>query len=222
MERIVIKREGIEEKFQTRKIVNAIFWLLEGLPLNDDYDIVYKILKELDLKVPERVTTEELDYLVLKAVEQLIPQHTMYDQIATRQLLKIIKRKIELRFHSLDELIRYGVAEKIYNERLLNFDLLKLEKALEPGRDYLLDYFGLSTLRDRYFSRDRDFELIEKPQWFFMRVAMGIGKDESEIIKIYDKISQLEYLHSTPTLYNSGTTTNQYSSCYIECQEKIQ
>ena len=215
MERTVVKRDGVEEKFQTRKIVNAIFWLLEGLDIQDDYDIVYKILKELDLKVPERVTTEELDYLVLKAIEQLIPRHTIYDQIATRQLLKIIKRKIELRFKSLTELIQFGVEQGIYNQRLLDFDVKKLEKAIVPKRDYMLEYFGLSTLRDRYFSRDRNYELIEKPQWFFMRVAMGIGKDEKEIIKIYDKISQLDYLHSTPTLYNSGTTTNQYSSCYI-------
>lgn len=215
MERIVIKRDGVEEKFQTRKIVNAIFWLLEGLEVKDDYDLVYKILKELDLKVPERVTTEELDYLVLKAIEQLIPRASIYDHLATRQLLKIVKRKIALRFQSFPDMITFGVKEGIYHKKLLDLDLQRLEAAIDMDRDYLLDYFGLTTLRDRYFSRDRHSELIEMPQWFFMRVAAGIGETEEQVIKIYHKISQLEYLHSTPTLYNSGTTTSQYSSCYI-------
>ncbi len=215
MDRIVVKRDGVEEKFQTRKIVNAIFWLLENLKVKDDYDLVYKILKELDLKVPERVTTEELDYLVLKAIEQLIPRASIYDQLATRQLLKIIKRKIALRFQTFSELAKFGVEQGIYKQELLDLNLEMLEQALDPNRDYLLDYFGLSTLRDRYFSRDRQYELIEMPQWFFMRVAAGIGENEDQVIKIYDKLSKLEYLHSTPTLYNSGTTTSQYSSCYI-------
>jgi len=219
MNRIVVKRDGAEEKFQTRKIVNAVFWLLEGLDVKDDYDLVYRIMKEVDLKVPERVTTEELDYLVLKAIEQLIPRNTIYDKLATRQLLKIITRKLDLRFKSFAEFVRFAVQEKILKKELLNFDLPALETALDESRNDTLDYFGLSILQDRYFCRDRNFELIEKPQWFFMRVAMGIANDEAQAVKIYHKLSALEYLHSTPTLYNSGTTTSQYSSCYINVME---
>ena len=219
MERYVIKRDGKEERFQTRKIVNAIFWLLEEHDLNDDYDIVFKILKELDLKVPERVTTEELDYLVLKAIEQLIPKNVIYDELATRQLLKILYRRIDKKFSSFKEYVEYGVAEQILQPVLLKLNLNKLETAIDYTRDSTLDYFGLSILRDRYFCRDRHYDIIEKPQWFFMRVAMGIGENTKQIIEIYDKLSRLEYLHSTPTLYNSGTITSQYSSCYINVVE---
>ncbi len=215
MQRIVIKRDGTEEKFQMKKLINAIFALLEGMDIPDDYEIVFTIAKELDLKIPERVTTQELDTLVLKAIEQLIPKHYIYDTLAARQLLKLINREIDRRFSSFKEAIEFGVKEGLYKEELLKFDIDKLEDALVYQRDRNLDYFGLTTLRDRYFTRDREGNIIEKPQWFFMRVAMGIGNSEDEIIKIYDKISKLEYLHSTPTLYNSGTTTNQYSSCYV-------
>ncbi len=214
MQRIVIKRDGTEEKFQMKKLINAIFALLDGLDIPDDYEIVFKIAKELDLKIPERVTTEELDYLVLKAIEQLIPKHLIYDTLASRQLLKIINRRIDRRFSSFKDYIHYGVQEKLLKEDLLNFDIDYLEQNIDYSRDSLLDYFGLTTLKDRYLTRDREFEIIEKPQWFFMRVAMGIGNNEEEILKVYNKISKLEYLHSTPTLYNSGTTTNQYSSCF--------
>ncbi len=215
MQRVVIKRDGTVEKFQMKKLINAIFSLLEGLKLEDDYETVFKIAKELDLKIPEKVSTEELDLLVLKAIEQLIPTHYLYDTLATRQLLKIINKDIDRRLSSFKEAIQFGVKEGLYKKELLDFDLDKLEEALDYSRDLLLDYFGLTTLRDRYFTRDREGRIIEKPQWFFMRVAMGIGNNEDEIIKIYNKISNLEYLHSTPTLYNSGTVVNQYSSCYI-------
>ncbi len=215
MQRIVIKRDGTEEKFQMKKLINAIFALLEGMDIPDDYEIVFRIAKELDLKIPERVTTQELDTLVLKAIEQLIPKHYIYDTLAARQLLKLINREIDKRFKSFKEAIEFGVKEGLYKEELLNFDIDKLEEAIVYQRDRNLDYFGLTTLKDRYFTRDREGNIIEKPQWFFMRVAMGIGNSEDEVIKIYDKISKLEYLHSTPTLYNSGTSTNQYSSCYV-------
>jgi len=214
MQRIVVKRDGTEEKFQMKKLINAIFALLEGMDIPDDYEIVFKIAKELDLKIPERVTTQELDTLVLKAIEQLIPKHYIYDTLAAKQLLKLINREIDKRFPTFKDAIIFGVKENLYKEELLNFDLDRLEKALDYSRDSLLDYFGMTTLKDRYFTRDREGNIIEKPQWFFMRVAMGIGNNEEEVIKIYNKISKLEYLHSTPTLYNSGTVTHQYSSCF--------
>ncbi|WP_297492516.1 ribonucleoside-diphosphate reductase subunit alpha, partial [Persephonella sp.] len=215
MQRIVVKRDGTEEKFQMKKLINAIFALLEGMDIPDDYEIVFKVAKELDLKIPERVTTQELDTLVLKAIEQLIPKHYIYDTLAAKQLLKLINREIDKRFSSFKEAIHFGVEEGLYKKDLLQFDLDRLEDALDYSRDTLLDYFGMTTLRDRYFTRDREGNIIEKPQWFFMRVAMGIGNNEEEVLKVYDKISKLEYLHSTPTLYNSGTSTNQYSSCYV-------
>ncbi len=215
MQRIVVKRDGTEEKFQMKKLINAIFALLEGMDIPDDYEIVFKVAKELDLKIPERVTTQELDTLVLKAIEQLIPKHYIYDTLAAKQLLKLINREIDKRFSSFKEAIHFGVEEGLYKKDLLQFDLDRLENALDYSRDTLLDYFGMTTLRDRYFTRDREGNIIEKPQWFFMRVAMGIGNNEEEVLKVYDKISKLEYLHSTPTLYNSGTSTNQYSSCYV-------
>jgi len=215
LQRIVIKRDGTEEKFRMKKLIDAIFSLLEGLEgIEDDFETVFRITKELNLKIPERVTTEELDNLVLKAIEQLIPTHYIYDTIATRQLLKIINKDIDRRLSSFKEAIEFGVKEGLYKEDLLKFDLDRLEKAIDYSRDENLNYFGLITLRDRYFTRDREGRIIEKPQWFFMRVAMGIGNTEDEVIKIYNKLSNLEYLHSTPTLYNSGTTTNQYSSCF--------
>ena len=219
MEKSVIKRDGTKERFQTKKIVNAIFSILEGFELNDDYEIVYKILKELELKIPEEITTEELDILVLKAIEMLIPNHYIYDTLAARQLLKIINRKVDKRFKAFRDFIDFGVKEKLLNENIKSFNIAELESSIDYSRDDLLDYFGLATLKDRYCLKDFNLEILEKPQWFFMRVALGIGNTDREVLDVYNKISLLEYLHSTPTLYNSATTINQYSSCYINVVE---
>lgn len=215
MERVVVKRDGHIEKFQMKKLIDAIFALLDGLDLPDDYEIVFRVAKELDLKIPEKVTTEELDYLVLKAIEHLIPKNYIYDTLATRQLLKIINKSIDKKFRSFKEYVEYAVSESLLKPELLSFDIDFLQSHIDYKRDFNLDYFGLSTLKDRYLMKNREFETIEKPQWFFMRVSMGIGNNEDEILKIYNKLSNLEYLHSTPTLFNSGTLTNQYSSCYV-------
>lgn len=215
MKRTVIKRDGAEEPFRTQKIINAIFHIIQGLKVEDDYDLVFKIMKELDLKVPERVTTEELDQLVLKAIEQLIPKHPVYDTLATRQLLKLINKDINRRLENFDDYLEQAFEQDLLDERLREFDVKLLADTLSFERDALLDYFGLTTLKDRYLMKNRDGQTIEKPQWFFMRVAMGIGNSNEEVVKLYEKLSKLEYLHSTPTLFNSGTTTSQYSSCYV-------
>lgn len=215
MKRTVIKRDGSEQPFRTQKIINAIFDIIQGLKVEDDYELVFKIMKELDLKVPDRVTTEELDKLVLKAIEQLIPKHPVYDTLATRQLLKIVDKDINRRLGSFKEYLEQAFDQDLLDERLREFDFDLLSKTLDVGRDGLLEYFGLTTLKDRYLMRNRDDEIIEKPQWFFMRVAMGIANSNEQIVQMYEKLSRLEYLHSTPTLFNSGTTTSQYSSCYV-------
>jgi len=215
MHRTVIKRDGSEERFRTQEIINAIFEIIKGMEVEDDYELVFKIIKELDLKVPERVTTEELDVLVLKAIEHLIPKHPIYDTLATLQLLKLINKRIDRKFKSFSDYLKFNIESGYLKQELAEFNLQKIENAINYKNDRLLDYFGLTTLRDRYLSKDTEQEVIEKPQWFFMRVAMGIGNDEPEVIAIYEKMSRLEYLHSTPTLFNSGTSVSQYSSCYV-------
>ena len=215
MHRTVIKRDGSEERFRTQEIINAIFEIIKGMEVEDDYELVFKIIKELDLKVPERVTTEELDVLVLKAIEHLIPKHPIYDTLATLQLLKLINKRIDRKFKSFSDYLKFNIESGYLKQELAEFNLQKIENAIDYKNDRLLDYFGLTTLRDRYLSKDTEQEVIEKPQWFFMRVAMGIGNDEPQVIAIYEKMSHLEYLHSTPTLFNSGTSVSQYSSCYV-------
>jgi ribonucleoside-diphosphate reductase alpha chain len=62
----------------------------------------------------------------------------------------------------------------------------------------------VKILYDRYLLRDEAGRLLETPQYFFMRVAMGIALGENEsntewAIKFYNCISSFDYMPSTPT-----------------------
>lgn len=99
------------------------------------------------------------------------------------------------------------------------YDLEQLSRALVPERDLQFTYLGLQTLYDRYFihSKQTRFEL---PQAFFMRVAMGLATDEEDdreerAIEFYNLLSSFDFMSSTPTLFNAGTTRPQLSSCYL-------
>jgi ribonucleoside-diphosphate reductase alpha chain len=92
----------------------------------------------------------------------------------------------------------------------------KLNDAIETERNTLFEYFGLRTIYDRYLLRHpgrRD--ALETPQYFFMRVACGLAQGVGEAIALYRLFSSLEYMPSTPTLFNAATTHQQLSSCFL-------
>jgi ribonucleoside-diphosphate reductase alpha chain len=116
------------------------------------------------------------------------------------------------------DFIKKGVEAELLDERMLQFDMVALGAALKPERDEQFGYLGLQTLYDRYFLHIED-RRIELPQAFFMRVAMGLSLGEVErearAIEFYNILSSFDFMSSTPTLFNSGTTRPQLSSCYL-------
>ena len=81
-----------------------------------------------------------------------------------------------------------------------------------PTRDRAFEYFGLRTLYDRYLLRHPKTRLvIETPQHFFMRVACALAENVAETLELYRLFSSLEYMPSSPTLFNAGTRHEQLS-----------
>jgi ribonucleoside-diphosphate reductase alpha chain len=118
------------------------------------------------------------------------------------------------------ENVRRGVDCDILDERLLDrFDLDALAQYLVPERDAHFEYMALETLYQRYFLKTADDERLELPQAFWMRVAMGLALDEDDpqarATEFYDALSTLDFTPSSPTLFHSGTTHPQLSSCYL-------
>lgn len=122
----------------------------------------------------------------------------------------------------LESYIHKGIELGILNAELGEFDLKILGKAIKPQNDLLFTYLGFQTLYDRYFIHSLGTR-YELPQAFFMRVAMGLALNEDKTlnnretraIEFYELLSSLDFMSSTPTLFNAGTVRSQLSSCYL-------
>jgi ribonucleoside-diphosphate reductase alpha chain len=111
-----------------------------------------------------------------------------------------------------------GVGWGQLDPELAAFDLDRLGAAIRPERDLAFTFLGLQTLYDRYLLH-HDGTRYELPQAFFMRVAMGLALREDEreerAIEFYELLSSFDFMSSTPTLFNAGTTRPQLSSCFL-------
>lgn len=219
MSKIIVHRNGTEELFQTEKIIKAIQNIIEPLKLDDPFVHMFKIIKHFELKLPDRISTSEIDRLLLKAMEWLISEDPTYDRIASAQLAKIINKNIESRFLTFKEYVTYAVQAWLLREEMLSFNIDELEWYLDPSRDGLLNFFALANFEKKYQLADYEKNKLEKIQRTWMRMAMGIARCEpaetrNEFAKkLYDQISQLKYIHSH--FFNSGSPRSQMSSCFI-------
>ncbi len=122
------------------------------------------------------------------------------------------------------EYIRYGIKIGRLNPKLKEYQVDKLARALDPMADLEFDYLGIQTLYDRYLIIDKTQGLakqrrIETPQFFWMRVAMGLfhaeEDRETKAKTLYKLYKGRRFCSSTPTLFNAGTCHSQLSSCYL-------
>ena len=189
------------------------------------------LFNEVNSYVFDRITEEELDRAKILAARTRIEIEPDYSIVAARLLLNLAYKHVfgysisqsedletiykEHFTKYLDEAIKAGLVHK----SLKAFDLEKISNALKPERDGSFLYMGLQTIFDRYLLHKSD-RRIEAPQYFWMRVSMGLAanepKDQDEkAIEFYNILSTFRFVSSTPTLFNSGTKHPQLSSCYL-------
>ena len=221
----VKKRNGRLQDFNVDKINASAQRACEGIQNVSASEIVL----DAQLQLYEKVKTFEIDQALILSAREKIEKEPNYSQVASALVLNNLYKEVfkegvdsdvfELQYRktfviSIKRLVKSGRFDK----RLLDFDLKALSEALAPSRDKLLKYLGAQILYDRYFTRE-DGKLMEVPQTFWMRVAMGLAINEPEkeaaAIKFYNLLSQFRYTSSTPTLFNSGTAHSQLSSCYL-------
>ena len=90
-----------------------------------------------------------------------------------------------------------------------------LDSTIIYDRDYGFDYFGFKTIEKSYLLKV-DGKIVERPQHMYMRVAIGIHKNDIDsAIKTYHLMSERWFTHATPTLFNAGTPKPQMSSCFL-------
>ncbi len=229
----VIRRDGSRVPFDVTQIRAAIERFC-GEDLKPS--IIDQIVMESLSNIYDGISTSEINQALIMSLRARIEQDPLYSYLAARVLRNDLYRDV-IRVDQFDahfeETYRLGLAESIklgvaagrLDERMLNHDLKKLSRAIDPSRDQLFNYLGIQTLYERYFIRDSDQRILEVPQYFWMRVAMGLALEEKKSIRLektiefYNGISSLRYVPSTPTLFHSGTAHPQMSSCYLTTVE---
>ena len=212
----VRKRNGSLEPVDINKIVRAITRCCVNLPSVDSLRIATKTISGLY----DGATTKELDKLSIQTAASLIFEEPEYSRLGARLLNQYVEKEVRNQeIHSFSQSIAFGVKEGLIGERVANFvveNARKLNDAIDQTRNDLFEFFGLRTLYDRYLLKNpMTRDVIETPQFFWMRVACGLSENPYEAIDLYNLFSSLEYVPSTPTLFNSGTQHEQLSSCFL-------
>ena len=227
----ITKADGTRVPHNADKINRSIERAAAGLP--DPIPMVTQIATETRLTLYDGITTTELDQATISAAVQNIKEDIDYDKIATRLLLKTVYRRVigEYDKENIDDLkakhkiafisyIKRGVADKrLHYNMERKFDLEALSSALEVERDDIFTYAGLDGLINRYFLKSEKGEPFETPQFFFMRVAMGLSYNEKNPTeyakKFYQKMSRQHYIAGGSTNLGAGTVKPSLSNCFL-------
>ncbi len=217
----VTKRNGTSATLDESKIMKCIQWACNGLNVSP-----MSIFEPVRKAIYEGIGTKDIHKLTIgEAASQISVENQDANYVAARLTLQEVYKQAANSVHytHLRSYIVHASDLGLLNDQMANakkFDFDKLNSAIKPERDFLFGYLGIQTLADRYFLRENPphGRIIELPQHFWMRVAMGIALKEHEpteaAIEFYNILSTLEFVSSTPTLFNSGTRHSQLSSCY--------
>lgn len=225
----VVKRDGSLTSLAVEKIVDCLERTCNEVGLAVSHGLILdEVVKNLFDKIK---THEVLDILILSAAV-LTEKDPAYSKAAAAFLLQKIYKEvmtISLKNEDLEQTYRsafitgieQGVICDHFDQRLKDFDLAYLSKALVIERDQEFEYLGLQTLHDRYLAKlnENSRTTVETPQAFWMRVAMGLALNEPDknerAREFYNLISQLLFVPSTPTLLHAGLKRPQLSSCFL-------
>jgi ribonucleoside-diphosphate reductase alpha chain len=212
----VRKRAGHFEPVDVTKIVRAVQRCCIGLEEVDPMRIATRTISGLY----DGATTRELDQLSIQTSASLIAEEPQYSRLAARLLGAFIDKEVRNQdIMSFSQSVRAAHEHGLVSKAAAEFVALharKLDQAVKPERNDLFEYFGLRTVYDRYLLvNPKSRDALETPQYFFLRVACGLSQNPKEAIEFYDLISSLEYVPSSPTLFNSGSARSQLSSCYL-------
>lgn len=216
----VIKRNGSKEEVSFDKVTRRIKKLCNGL--SDKINPIF-IAQKVCSQIYNNVSTVELDELTAQICISLETTHLDYGILANRIIISNNHKNTSPSFSETiyilynnkdsDNKICHLVSDELYEIVMKNKE--KLNALLDYEKDYLFDYFGFKTLEKAYLMRVNG-KVVERIQHLFMRVSLGIHKDDlKSVINSYELMSQKYFIHATPTLYFSGTPRQYFASCFL-------
>lgn len=218
----VKKRDGSLEEMRYDKITKRIQYFCDDL--DKEYIDATLITLKVTQGIYDGITTNELDTLAAETAASLVTTHPDYSKLAGRLAVSNLHKTTPKKFsQSIKELYSFVesktgketslIANDVYQFVIQNKEIL--DNTIKQDRDFDFDYFGIKTLERSYLLKNGS-KIVERPQYMYMRVAVGICNGDIEMaLKIYDDLSLQYYTHATPTLFNAGTVRPQMSSCFL-------
>jgi len=218
----VVKRTGQQEDVSFDKVLKRLQHLSNELNV-DVFDIAQKVCS----RIYNGVNTSELDELAAQLCSSMMIENPDYGELAARIIVSNHHKNTSPSFSETvqtmyDNKDVEGNPSPLVNQQLYDVVMKNKEKLnsyIDHQRDYLIDYFGFKTLERAYLTKV-DGKIVERPQYMWMRVALGIHDDDfKDALQTYDLMSKKYFTHATPTLFNAGTMHQQMSSCYLLAME---
>ena len=218
----VVKRTGEQEDVSFDKVLKRLQHLSRGLNV-DIFDISQKVCS----RIYNGVNTSELDELSAQLCSSMMIENPDYGDLAARIIISNHHKNTSPSFSETVQMMYdnkdiEGNPSPLVNDELYNVVMKNKEKLnsyIDHQRDYSIDYFGFKTLERAYLTKV-DGRIVERPQYMWMRVALGIHDDDfKDALRTYDLMSKKFFTHATPTLFNAGTRHQQMSSCYLLAME---
>ena len=212
----VEKRNGNYEDVSFDKILKRIQLLCIGEEFKQKLSIDPTVIaQKVCSEIYDNVKTTELDELSSQIAISMYSKNPEYATLASRIVVSNHHKRTNESFSSvIEELYENNIIQE-YLYTLVNENREMINNEMNPMKDYELDFFGFKTLEKSYLLKINDC-IVERPQYLFMRVALCIHRDNLEkAFETYHHISNKDFIHATPTLFNAGTKREQLASCFL-------
>ena len=208
----------------TRKLINEL--ILDNITEINEFINIDDLTDKIFKSCSEKMSLNKLYNYTADFCAVLVGHHPEYDRIASNILIKwlynVTPDKYSDAVHLLYNNTRNNVEQPIISKKLYDYVMTNkdiIDEKIKLKRDKKFDYFGIRTLMKSYLLNiyiDDKKNIIERPQYLFMRVSLAIHHDDlDKAFETYDYLTKKYFVHATPTLFNAGTNREQLSSCFL-------
>lgn len=221
----IIKRNGTKEPLDLDKLHKVVFWATDGITGVSASEVEIKS----HIQFYNGITSSDIQETLIKSAADLISEETpnyqyvagrlinyhlrkqVYGQYEPWELLKLVKRNVDIGYYDPDLLNAYSETE--WN---------KLNGFLKHDRDGDFTYVAMEQFRGKYLVQNRvTKEIYETPQITYLLIAATLFQNYPKETRLqwvkdyYDATSQGDISLPTPIMAGLRTPQKQFSSCVL-------
>jgi ribonucleoside-diphosphate reductase alpha chain len=227
----VIKRDGEVVPLDINKIQRQVAFGCKGI------DNVSPSMIEIkaQIQLHDKISTETIDELLLKAMVDLIDEsenpdinNVNYQYVAGRQKVSMLRKEVYGVYEppKLYDIVKKNVDEGMYTTDLLDWytedEWNIIDLFIDHGKDEQYSYAAIAQLCEKYLVQNRATgQIFETPQVRYAIAAATAFHNEDKdkrlkyVKEYYECASDGQFTLATPVLAGLGTTTKQFSSCVL-------